>query len=178
MSEAGAQLPNLFIGGSCGGSEGFTPMFSAVQIAAWRFHSPVYTTFLCQTAQTQRLPAWGSQHCKKILFVLPDPCVVCNGVLPLISVIAEHKTRTKKSPQKLLQTKISTQFPTCLARAMGFFTWESPCCSQPWDIPWGSLLPLWWKLESLIIISSLRIKKKPKKPKAADYRSILQQLLI
>lgn len=156
MSEAGAQHQNLFIGGSCGGSEGFTPTLSAVQVTAWSFRSPVYTTFLCQTAQTQRLPAWGSQHCrKKTFFVLPDPCVLCSGVLPLISMIAIHKTGTKKSLQKLLQTKISTQFPTCLARTMGCFTWENPWCSQPWDSPWGFLLPLWWKLKSLKNISLL-----------------------
>lgn len=158
-SQDGAQLPNLFMWGSCCDPEGFFPMFSAVQRAVWSFCSPVYTASLCRAAQTQRVPAWGSQHCKNpplCFSVLTHSAMVRYlwREITLISTIAEHKTSEQKNPsEKILRTKMSTHFSTCLATTMGCFTWESPCCSQPREIPWGSMLPLWWKLESLMIIS-------------------------
>ena len=165
-SEGGAQLPNLFIRGSCCGPEGFIPMFSAAQTAVWSFHSPVYMASLYQDAQTQGVPARGSQHCKKTslcFWVLTHSAMVHYlwREITLISMIAEHKTSEQKSQQKILWTKMSTHFSTCLATTIGCSTWESPCCSQPWEIPCGSLLPLWWKLRVFYdnFFAVLRIKK-------------------
>lgn len=90
--------------------------------------------------------------------VLLDLYIPCNGVLSLKGNHTDFHDRTtqnkwtKNPSKKYWGLKMSTHFSTCLATAMGGFTWESPCCSQPWEIPWGSLLSLRWKLESLSLL--------------------------
>lgn len=116
---------------------------------------------------------------KRILFVLADLCVLCSGVLPLISMIAEQKTRTK-----------SYQNNTKIAANLNIKT-ISHLFSKNHGLLYLRKSLLQSALEySLKVLATpvmetgvsynhffavLRIKKKPK---AEDYRSILQQLLI